>query len=486
MKAKPNIKFDDKFIFKLRKELADRAKLMQTKESRIGFIDQILFYKKYAYATAGVLAIILLIVSLPVFTKKENKGGKIALRTEVNLGSGIKNLGNAAFGHLSANGQNSESNLATGRGGGGVAFGMGGGGTVSKDASAQSAPTAKIMPAYTNYKYVYKGEEFSIDQNQMNVYKKGTDVTGGKLVANYLSNLDFNLVDLKKFSDANLQTLILAQDSDFGYLATVNFQDSSVDLSNNWNKWPHPESQCRDDACYQANRLKMEDVPADDKVLAIAEQFIKDYGIDVSHYGQPIVQSSWKKNYEKFEDKKNFWIPDEITVIYPLIIEGQQVYDEGGNPTGLFVGVNIRYNRVANARPIVPYIYESSSYEMITDKNKIISMAENGGIYPIYYATEENVKTIEIELGTPKLGLTSYWNYDQETGISSQLYVPSMIFPVQKVNDTDPNNYFFREYIAIPLAKEIVDKVQANNPPMPRPLIEGDVKALIEPDQPKK
>lgn len=481
MKAKPDTKFNKDFVLELRQRLMEKIEIDKQEEKNT--LPRIKFDFNFIFAGAGLTVVLIMIISLPFLLKSRGYNGlnKLAVNEEINMDNGIKHMSDSAFGKILSSPNNTGSSFGSLRES--AALGMGGGGSAPMAANDASISSSKIAPEYINYKYVYKGEDFSIDRDRMNVYKKGRDSSGGKIMANYLSNLKFNLINLKMFNDASMQNLTLTQDREFGYMVSINFQDTSIDISSNWNEWPHPETKCRDEACYQANRLKMEDVPDDEKILKIAGQFIKDYSIDISHYGQPIVQNGWKKSYEQFEDKNNFWVPEEMTVIYPLIIDEQNVYDEGGSPTGLFVGVNIRYNRVATVRPIAPYNYESSSYEMITDKDKIIELAENGGIYPAY-RVENSSKTIEIELGTPKLGLTNFWNYNQDTGAGDQLYMPAMIFPVQKAGDEGGRNIFYQDYIAIPLAKEIVDKMQTISPPMP--LLEGDVRAQIsEPALPK-
>ena len=51
-------------------------------------------------------------------------------------------------------------------------------------------------------------------------------------------------------------------------------------------------------ACYDKFRLKIEDVPEDSKLIALANQFIKDYNISATNYREPEVLDYWRRSYE--------------------------------------------------------------------------------------------------------------------------------------------------------------------------------------------
>lgn len=452
MKVKPDTKFDKKFMLKLRKEIMEKAVEAggDFQIEKRYFWTSLPFYYRYAYVAAGAV-IILSFAFVLSYALVGDQGSKLALAPEISLGKGVLRLQDNAFGtiHSSEIRTLQEEGVS-------APLGLGGGGfnTGTKSVADIGMPTPMIM----NYDYIYKGEEFSVDQGEMTVYKriKGTD--SGESLGNYISRLKFDIVDLSKFNKTVITNLNLAEDKEFGYSFYFNFTEDILDIGQNYNQWPHPERDCLTPECFDSYRLSLEDVPEDNKIISIADKFLRDYNIDISHYGEPFVQDSWRVYYERAEGKYDPGIPEEVSVIYPLVIEGNIVRDEGGNPSGMSVSVNIRYNKVSGARPITPYSFEGSSYAVETDTEKILRFAKQGGIYP-EYRDSNPYKTIEIELGTPIKGLVRHWSYDYTDNMGQELFVPALIFPVQNVSGfEDDDIYYYREYITVPIVKEIMEK----------------------------
>lgn len=483
LKAKPDSKFDEKFALELREKVMARAKELKTKESdKRQMSNGLAIFFKVSYATVGIALLLLLVISLPAIYSKNKTGPKTAL----NLSGGITKIGNSAFGHLALNTNQTktESDMAL-RAGSTASAPVAATQTYQANQSDEKSASSVAdisavgvkrtsMPypidiERINYEYVYKGGDFDAMPDSLAVYKKAKSDIASRELGKYLTEFKIDTLNLNKFGGANLDNLTMSENQEFGYTLSINFQEATIDINSNWQQWPHPENNCRDEKCYAQYRLTKDDVPADEKIIDIANQFINDYGIDVSHYGQPYIQKNWQKFYGIAADNAEIYVPEEITVIYPLVLDGKTLHDESGYPNGLYVTVNIRRNRVAGARPITPYNYISSDYEMITDKDKIVEYAKKGGIYPAYQYPDPT-KTIEIGLDTPTLGLVRHWNYNQETGQSEELFAPALIFPIIK-NETEAANYY-NDYIIVPLAKEIFEKQDNNVVGVPVPLLE--------------
>jgi hypothetical protein len=211
-------------------------------------------------------------------------------------------------------------------------------------------------------------------------------------------------------------------------------------------------------------RLKIGDIPADDVILGIAADFVRAHGIDLSKYGTPEVDNLWRQQYEQTPDKNQYYIPDQIRVIYPLLVEGQPVYDESGGKSGLSIGVNIREKKVADIWGIQDQKYLKSSYPAVTDPAKITAYLENQGrMYTDWLPEGSTVKTVDITLGTPEMGYVKMYNY--ENNMSEELIVPALIFPVTNV---PAGEVYYRNSVTVPLASDILEK--ALNQPNPRPL----------------
>ncbi|MFH1522206.1 MAG: hypothetical protein ABIE43_00110 [Patescibacteria group bacterium] len=470
LESRPDTKFDKAFAKQLRAELMAKAEELKRQPSPaktpVWSFFNINFMKKYTYALGGLAVIVLLIVSSFYFLNKESKI-KLALdKTEINT------LGNNAFGSLVT----SEEQLGRSQsGGGGETLGMGGGGGFVAPSTAESK---SLMPApdMVNYNYAYKGDDFTINEDQMAVYKRTKDKSASKQMADLISGVNTGLIDLNKFNNTTISNLNIIEDRDYGYSIYFDFTYNNVTLNASWEKWPRPETRCQsqdpeeNQKCYEDIRLKISDMLTNEELILITDNFIKEYEINMGNYGPAQIQDEWRQQYEISNDKDRAYIPDIVQVTYPLIINNQSVKDESGNPYGITVDVSVRYKKAYGLRGITPQTFASSNYGIENDSQKIINLALNGGVYQTWTNPDAS-KTIDVELGTPVLGLVIRWKYDQIAGQSTELFVPAYIFPVLN----EPEGYFYRKNIIVPLPLEIIEEIENRNKdiigtPRPEPM----------------
>jgi hypothetical protein len=491
IQKRPDTKFDESFKEELKLKLLSRAEdLIAEKKLKTNWFSGIFMVKNFSYAVFGaglvifILAPVLFLVSfqnqvLQVMPKNEKATQKQAIFT-----TGIHQAQNEAFGKLSsmaaqslnvsetANGSRSLAPVAQGMGGGGGVASASGVSTVSADSSVASS---KMMMPYNpekiNYRYVYEGEEFSLQESELPVYKRIKDNSGGQRLAGVLAGLGFGFVDLSKFDNLKINNLNLTEDKEFGYMLSVNLDENSISISQNWMKWPNFYNNCQTEECFAKNRLQPGDVPADDQVISVAKDFLVNLGINMEYYGPAFVQDAWRAEYARAEDKSNAWVPDSLNVIFPLIINEQTAYDMGGERSGLNISVDIRNMKVSGAYDITGNNYESSAYEAIMDADKIMESVKKGGYQNYLGATvyADPDKTVEIKLDSPTIELVRYYNYNNENGATEELFIPALIFPVKSVSDDTA--YFYRKSVIVPLAKEIFEAENDNRAlPVPMPL----------------
>ena len=163
------------------------------------------------------------------------------------------------------------------------------------------------------------------------------------------------------------------------------------------------------------------------------------------------------------------YLPESISVIYPMKIDGKSVADSGGNKYGLRVNANLRYKQVDGLWGLTSQNYESSDYETETNVDRILKIAAKGGMNQVGNPDAANVP--EIELGTPETGLAIYYQYNN--GANTELYVPALIFPVTKIPE---NTYFYGSRVIVPLTKELLSQYEDGNQPIPTPLRESAIK----------
>jgi hypothetical protein len=220
-------------------------------------------------------------------------------------------------------------------------------------------------------------------------------------------------------------------------------------------------------SCTDQNRIKISEVLPDSEIIKIAQDFIKAHNINLSSYGEPEVTDTWRVEYEKMADKSQFYIPESANVLFPLKVNGNFVYDEGGLKTGMNLSVDYRQKKVSGAGNITSQTYQASNYAAETDAAKIIKVVEQGGYwgnpYPVPMTKisgapetipQPEVKELEIQVGTPIMEFVAFSNYSNNQ--TNYLFVPSLIFPI--INATQDANYYYPKNIVVPLAKELLDQ----------------------------
>lgn len=451
--SKPDTKFDERFAQDLRRKLLAQADLLKEKND-LSLLKRLKNLKLMNYALgATALAAIILVVVIGLH-QAPGPSGKNDVADLFTAAPQITRLPNNAFGTLAPATQISAP-LGLGGDNGAETFsqnaadrslaepkavGMGGGGGTS----------SAIMPPFVNYKYVYKGSEFSIDHDQMPVYRRVKTAANGGDIASLIRNMNFGLVDMSSFDDLKLENMNLVQNKDFGYSFNINVQESSISIYQNWQRWPTPDKLCQDQTCLDSARLKITDVPDDAALISIADQFLKDHNISTENYDTPYVDNTWKIEYDNATDKANAYIPNVLTVIYPQKIEGSVVYDESGRKAGLGVNVDVTVKKVAGLGELYAQNYDSSMYEVEKDSGKLIALAEKGGINGGYW-TGSAGRTEEIELGTPSVVYVKNYRYSQ-MGISDELLIPSLMFPIVK---GPVSGMFYQKSIIVPLPTDM-------------------------------
>jgi hypothetical protein len=475
LKSKPDAQPDDAFVQRLRTMLRDEAAShkLNASNSHFSFFN-FLRMNPFPYAITG--AVLGAVITGPLVYNIVQNGNQLPPSDGSALFSySIEETSDEAFGDLS-----NAQIQAGGRGGGG----MGGAPEIDATTNAvrgQAMGSADvpvgtdidqkmiIAPETTDYTFTIDGEMPALTQQQVEILKRQRGMNSPAL-RSILGSFNTGLIDLASFNDAKVDSINFYQDKPYGYSFYVNFRDGSLSLNSNWEHWPNPTLNCRDEACYERNRLKMNDIPADDVLINIAEGFVKDHKIDVAQYGPAEVDNTWRQHYETTPDKAQFYVPETARVVYPQLVNGQPVYDEGGAKAGISVNVNIREKRVSDVWGLMDQRLLASSYDAVTDSAQITDYLNKFSDMQGWAPEGENVKVtqVNITLGAPTMGYTKTYVYDEDKGTGDELIVPALIFPVKNV---PAGQYFYRTSIAVPLAKDLLEKMNQNYPmPMPRPM----------------
>lgn len=453
--AKPKVKLDAAFRKRLKREILQQ---LQSSNQEYPQSFNLFSMQKFFYSFAGV-AVALLIV-LPFWQPWNASQG-----FDFTSGVSIKRVADNAFGsflHSASTGNALGAVSAMGKGGGG-------GGVATEVATPQSADSRMIMPPYelTAYKYIYKGE-IPLPTADVEVLKRVKDIESSSFLAQSLSGFDLGLVGLSKMQNLKVTNFSLSEDKDLGYDAYISLTDGSISINQNYLRWPDPYRDCKgEQSCYDNLRLKESDMLSDEEALQTAAAFAKQYGVNLSNYGEPYVDHQWKLDFARATDKVNYYFPDSATVIYPLLIDGKALYNQNGDKEGITFNVSVRQKAVSGVWGLNTQNYEASNYAAASDVAQFQRFIEKGGLYG--YTPENPSKTIEVELGDPEMVLMHYYDYD---GVNNtELVVPALRFSIPNPPE---GQYYFPRAIVIPLVKQILDQVEKNNPPIAIPFAASD------------
>ncbi len=361
----------------------------------------------------------------------------------------------------------------------------------SNDKMAMPAPAPiNPDPVPESYNFVYEGKDISsmLAKSQPVLKRKPPVQKGTGIASRIISLLSFGLIDLDKFHDLAIQYITFLEDRDYGYMLNVDLMQGTVNLNQNWEKWPQPEYVCKSptDYCGPLPRITLENYPKDDAIISVADDFVKEYGISLEAYSKPqIIDQQWRVYYKNLPEteKATFYFPEQVSVVYPLMLDGKQVLDEGGNPNGLTVTVDIRQNRVISVYELTTKRFEKSTYTGETDSQRVLGIAQNGG-FRNYPYVDPNSKLVTLKLDTPKLQLVKIWYAINDGTASSyssggELYVPALVFPIK-----NQGNYW-RSNVIVPLVKDILDTENQGQPiPVDIPVSTGSATPAAESSTP--
>lgn len=463
MASRPDVQMDESFKVGLRMKL---AQLNQTQEIKPSLISN--FMNSFKLVGAGAALAAVLFAGAWYFNSTNNSGSSsfVAMTNKLNITKSSAN----AFGSLASLQQ------AGGQGGGG-------GNAASMESTTDagvtnSAPGAgggsdrmMIAPENpVNFRYVYNGEPLTLTQEQVEVLKRQKNTNPGGL-SEFISRITFGLVNFGSFSNTQLESFTFKEDRNLGYIVNVNVAEGNVNIHENWPRWEALTMPA-------GRRVDISEVPADSVIIDAANAFLDTHGIDRNVYGTPVVNADWRVYYDATPNKADYWIPEVMNVVFPVMINGQQVHDESGNPSGLNVGVRISPEvRVTGVWELTTQNYEASAYQAETNVDRIMSLVERGGFRNYYYAAE-GATTVDVEVGAPEVSYVKLWNY--KSGVNEELLVPALIFPVldQPSQDIAPG-YWQRKNVVIPLVKEILDNENIDLPvrimPAEEPSVDGEV-----------
>lgn len=397
--ARPEAPIDEQFKTRLREEIWEQIEAVKQKPKH-----RLLMLPKWAYmaSSAALIAVILVPTLLITYSSPTTE---------------------------------QSSPIPSGKGGGGMRSA-----TLDDMAESFDNENALMTPdyiPYTTFNYVYKGDPLVLDGAPAAVYTAEHDESAITKIKSWLSNFDFDLIDLNKFNDLKIAYLNLEPENGSGYSVSIDFNNNFISSS----YWDNSNIGMEWDG-YNFNKK----MPTE-KATQIVLDFVEEYDLDLTGYGDLIATE---------QGVYDGWIDSFMSLTYPIEIEGLTAYEEWGNPVGLGFTVSVENERVDGFWGLSPQNYSSTMYDTISDVNRILAMTSYGGSANYFDPYATNI--VEIDLGTPFKTLVKIYDYDESTNVSTERFVPGLVFPI-----TEEYPELYQKNIVVLLVEEFIH----NEYPMP-------------------
>lgn len=435
IKNEPNIELNQDFVAKLKEEIFLEVEKMEN-EKKVNLFS----WQNIIYVSSS--AVFVIILSFFVFSN-------FLLPTKETETPLIIALNERAFGDLIISSKESRSGQDVSLSeGDNMVLGLG-----SASDLVEVSGEFSIIPypiEQNNYVYVYNGDFLdNLDLSSVSnlVYKRDVNNNFARVFANSIKSVTGLPLNLNSFNQAELQHFNIIENKEYGYSVAVNLINNSISIYSYWQNWPQPYRDCYDEFCIESLRLNEGDMLSDSQLVLIANNFINNHNVNLNNYGPAEIIN----DHFLIKSSENNYYPEQISLVYPLIINDQHVYSSHGGKDGLQLSINIREKRVSSLSNLNFSNIKSSSYPLISDTKKINELLKRGGLYPDYYRSQENI--IEVELVDPKIALVKTWLASSDRGESVEIYIPSIIFQIKE----RPSEYFNRQNVIIPLVKEIFE-----------------------------
>ncbi len=427
LSAQPGAELDEHFITRLRAQLMIEAKKNM---DRRPISSPFARWLRLGVPVAAIIAVIVYAGTSGVFTRNSRSN-------ELTFSAHYIDREAQAFGSFTGSSVAPLTNDS-------VAFGKGGdsvdstSGTAihSEPSNAGSESDRMAMSItypypFTQYEYVYAGEPNPLMADSGNVLKRAIGVAVMGNLVSAISRAKFGGLDLSTFRDLEVQNLQVAENREGGYLINIDFIGGYIYIGKNWkfgSPYPdQPETQAQ--------------LMSDEQAILIANAFLKAHKMSTTAFGAPTVEplpeimplmeeaiSARPIEAASSDAKMMAYIPEIVTVVYPLTIDGVTVHEEGGILYGMRVGVNVRTGEVDSVSEFGTQTYERSSYPLVTETPRLIDYLNKRSIFPTEPGME--IKKVTVTLGTPTVVYMRHWKSDESGSQSNEYLIPAAAFPI--------------------------------------------------------
>lgn len=267
-----------------------------------------------------------------------------------------------------------------------------------------------------------------------------------------LSTMSLSQIQLSSFTNVQLDYVTLSEQKEHGYTITIDRKNGQISLYKNYSGDVIAVKEMATNS--PSNSTPM---PADGAIITTANQFLGDHGISRQGLAEPIVRKDWQM-YKLMIDSasSSAYSPSDVTVVYPWVLGGVPVVDDGGQPYGLMVVVHLADMTVTSVSNIVPLSFTSSNYDLVTATSQLADVIKRGGVYG--YVPDTAATTNSVQLGAPTAVYTvSRYQLNSD---DADVLVPALSFPVPD----DKVSVAGRSFVIVPVVKQLLELNQKSYP----------------------
>jgi hypothetical protein len=264
--------------------------------------------------------------------------------------------------------------------------------------STLAGASSAALAASSGQNIVYVGGDLPLSNAQGTLLQRTVADNETDLIS-FLKTLKFDIGDFSSFSGLSVKTLQLSEDEPLGYTVSVDIDSGTIEIAPDESQWQ------------AALDSESPSSLSNSQIIAIATTFLSDRAIDTSNYGAPQIVNGDPSTPS-----------DTVTILFPLILNNQEVYNVDGTPYGLTVQVNTDLQKVTTVKNLTSQTYDASQYSLETDPTKILSYLNAG-------TSTAAVSSTTVMLSSPQQILVRYVTPQSSSSTSTELFVPALLFP---------------------------------------------------------
>lgn len=291
----------------------------------------------------------------------------------------------------------------------------------------------------TQQRYVYSGT-LPTDVSDFPIYKWVNAMIENEKVKDVISSLKIDQFDLSKLQNTTLTNVTLKENKENGFRVTLDFEGGYLSVFKDYN------------SAYYARMQQNPTFTAmsDEEALALANDFISTYGINVSSFGKPYVEKPQNYPVAYAMDaavSTTTYVDPYVQIVFPTIIDGKNVNERYGQNAGLRISVSNQDKSIQGFSLKVEKLASTTEANLITDSSRINKIIEKGWYdYNYDYGTGYTVKYQDIELTNARVEYTKVETW--KDGAAGTYYGPSLVFDVVKPQD---GSYYGQDKMIVPL-----------------------------------